>query len=468
MSINLTKPTIGGDKDVWGTYLNANIDKQNIQDTTLESKLGFDYEGTEATTGSFGLFNNKIQVDLDTNTITFGSNIDTPILTTPVLNGIITGTANPLDLGNSAEVVNFEVANATTLKDLHITGTVTGIDVETTYLLTSDLSWSVGTGLDFENLQLALQEASKYKTIVKEGLVSTTTEKKSYTINITVEDGHIIDYWIFLEDTDLSFVNIIYAGAGVLNISTLSATVSTLGFIYGKNSKFPNFTCNFLISATANTNIPLFYLDNSSLFLKDIEIDNSLNNTSGKIKALNNSVVNLDLVTGKPDIYCDKCNIFLKASTLGNVRIYDSYCSSDSPAALAMSYLVVVNSDLKLSTITVNGRILIYKKSNVFLEFLTQNYITDGTRSDYCIRIEDGSSLHLHSLSQSITFSSQEDENIIVDNSELRIKSATLTTGGNSYAITSLNGSVTSLVSVTGTKNIAVNTLTANGIIFSN
>jgi len=348
------KPTINGDYDTWGEKLNSNWDKMEIFNTTIESNLGFEYNGTNKTSGICSLFGGNLEYNIDTNTLSLTGTFDIPTLTSPVINGVLNGTsvsdtpiankvvrydvnanitankhiantemitpkihtntATPLDLGTSAEVVDFEVTDTATLKDLIVTGSVTGIPTGSSYILAADLSWSVGVGLDYETLQEALQEASKYKTTLKTGLSSVASEQKSYTINITIEDGHEVDYWIFLENKDLSFVNILYAGTGSLAIDTLSGVVSNLGFIYGKNSKLPKFRCDFSISATANTGIPLFYLDNSELFLKNIEIDNSLNVTSGDIKGYNNSVINLDGIIASSNLYFDNCNIFLNSS----------------------------------------------------------------------------------------------------------------------------------------------------------
>ncbi|EFS7927416.1 hypothetical protein HW053_001498, partial [Campylobacter jejuni] len=76
-----------------------------------------------------------------------------------------------------------------------VAGLITTLNTKTPKLLTESLTWEVGSGGDYEDLQTAINEASKYKSI------------SNYKINIVLKSSYIINSTIFFYG-DLSFINI--------------------------------------------------------------------------------------------------------------------------------------------------------------------------------------------------------------------------------------------------------------------
>ncbi|CCH63688.1 hypothetical protein [Campylobacter phage CP21] len=131
-----------------------------------------------------------------------------------------------MELKASAESVYDKSEIDTKLQDV-----LTQADNRYPTLLTQNLEWTVGSGGDYEDLQTAINEASKYKSI------------SNYKINIVLKSSYIINSTIFFYG-DLSFINITAESN-----SEITVDLSNMSYFY------PNEGGMFIL---INCNSPIF------------------------------------------------------------------------------------------------------------------------------------------------------------------------------------------------------------------
>lgn len=104
-------------------------------------------------------------------------------------------------------------------------------------LLTENLTWDVGSDGDYNNLQTAINEASKYLNY------------GNFTIKINLKQGFILSENIILNYKDLSFVQITSSDSEVSVSSSLSGNLFSLSY-----ATFPIFNIKLNLSQNSSLN----------------------------------------------------------------------------------------------------------------------------------------------------------------------------------------------------------------------
>ncbi|EOB4243126.1 coiled-coil domain-containing protein [Campylobacter jejuni] len=117
-------------------------------------------------------------------------------------------------------------------------------------LLTENLTWTVGSGGDYEDLQTAINEASKYLNY------------GNFTITINLKQGFILSENIILNYKDLSFVKITSSDSEVSVSSSLSGSLFSLSY-----ATFPIFNIKLNLSQNSSLN-NIFSATYSKIYFK--------------------------------------------------------------------------------------------------------------------------------------------------------------------------------------------------------
>ncbi|WP_186299268.1 coiled-coil domain-containing protein [Campylobacter jejuni] len=117
-------------------------------------------------------------------------------------------------------------------------------------LLTENLTWNVGSGGDYDNLQTAINEASKYLNY------------GNFTITINLKQGFILSENIILNYKDLSFVEITSSDSEVSVSSSLSGSLFSLSY-----ATFPIFNIKLNLSQNSSLN-NIFSATYSKIYFK--------------------------------------------------------------------------------------------------------------------------------------------------------------------------------------------------------
>ncbi|HHY1327239.1 coiled-coil domain-containing protein [Campylobacter jejuni] len=117
-------------------------------------------------------------------------------------------------------------------------------------LLTENLTWTVGSGGDYEDLQTAINEASKYLNY------------GNFTITINLKQGFILSENIILNYKDLSFVKITSSDSEVSVSSSLSGSLFSLSY-----ATFPIFNIKLNLSQNSSLN-NIFSVTYSKIYFK--------------------------------------------------------------------------------------------------------------------------------------------------------------------------------------------------------
>lgn len=261
-------------------------------------------------------------------------------------------------------------------------------------LLTENLTWEVGSGGDYEDLQTAINEASKYLNC------------GNFTITINLKNDYKISQNIYINNVFLPFVEI--SSTQPINID--DSSISENSFIFNiTNSYAPKI--NTSITA-GSKNISLINLNNSRInFGKNLTFSNFRDN----LTCINGSLANAN-------------NIILS-----NIKRYGLYASVNSSVNFRSSE---IKDSTPLNETFYNGYGSYINATDC--KFTNVNNITIRTTS---------SRTDLKGATFSNVTQSSSMNNIYY--------------GGIAY----FSGS-TSISGVSSFANIAVNTLTSNGILF--
>lgn len=117
-------------------------------------------------------------------------------------------------------------------------------------LLTQNLTWTVGSGGDYDNLQAAINEASKYLNY------------GNFTITINLKQGFILSENIFLFYKDLSFVKITSSDSEVSVSRSLSGSLFSIDY-----ATSPIFNIKLNLSQNSSLN-NIFNVNYSKIYFK--------------------------------------------------------------------------------------------------------------------------------------------------------------------------------------------------------
>lgn len=361
-------------------------------------------------------------------------------------------------------------------------------------ILTQNITMQVGAGKQFTHLEYALEEASNYSV----GYEHFNTYNQ-YRITIPIDNGYNSDIWGAMKGLYLPHVDIVCLGiisAPNVGITFEGCTFGSINLSFmGGNAAFLTFEdckiSSLTLSSTApgdklylhNTNIHTLHIPNletrmysstvytcTGKFPEVIHMSNiKIENSSSTINSftIESSIVRIE----DSSVSTTKANpIPVNIIRDSNISFYNSTIVSASSSALN---LYSSNVDFVGGAITGNSTMIrAHKNSNISISgecSLTSLYGYSNTISSYTgskVTIEANSSLFNQAEMTGLS-----EYGLYCDNAEIILKSSDSLAILNSYmneAISVRNGGKISLVNVTGTKNIAVNTLTANGIIFSN
>ncbi|EOI2182924.1 coiled-coil domain-containing protein [Campylobacter jejuni] len=195
-------------------------------------------------------------------------------------------------------------------------------------LLTENLTWTVGSGGDYEDLQTAINEASKYKSI------------SNYKINIFLKSSYIINSTIFFYG-DLSFINITAESNSeiTVNLSNMSYFYPNEGGMFiliNCNSPFFNIKLNLTGTAPSSLAISnIFLVLYGSSFIRPIititgdnqpvarmfSIREKSNCVTGVLSIQQNNICNIGIYISQ----CSDCDLFTGTILKGNTNSIDIY-----------------------------------------------------------------------------------------------------------------------------------------------
>ncbi|HFU5770852.1 TPA: coiled-coil domain-containing protein [Campylobacter jejuni] len=175
-------------------------------------------------------------------------------------------------------------------------------------LLTENLTWNVGSGGDYEDLQTAINEASKYKSV------------SNYKINIVLKSSYIINSTIFFYG-DLSFINITAEGNSEITVNLSNMSYFYLnegGMFILVNCNSPVFNIKLNLTGTAPSSITT-----SSIFL--LLYGSSLIRPIITITGNNQPVTRMFTIREKSN--CVTAVLSIQQNNICQVGLYISQCS---------------------------------------------------------------------------------------------------------------------------------------------
>ena len=265
------------------------------------------------------------------------------------------------------------------------------------HVLLANESKTIGVGGDFLKLSDAL---NFYKKFIPNG----------YRVTFTIKTGTILGEQIYIENQDLSFIEIKSENNSIITISR-SALITehvayAYAFMYGIKSKLPKISLNLTMDNTGDSaNRCFFYLQGGGSFL-NIKEGVSITSVSGV------TIVNQGPMS---TVIMDKI-----ITTGVNVLSQDGicYCSAVGIKSTTDSFIHITGeANFSLSEITKSA-------------------------GGYSFGV------------------------FIIDSGKLRCLNATIFTPDIGYSINVRNGGVAIATNSTGTLSQTANTLTSNGIIF--
>ncbi|QGK89658.1 putative tail fiber [Campylobacter phage DA10] len=349
-------------------------------------------------------------------------------------------------------------------------------------LLTGNLTWNVGSGGDYEDLQTAINEASKYLNCGK------------FTITINLKNDYKISQNIYMNNIFLPFVEITssqniniddssisensfifnitnsYAPkintsitAGSKNISLINLNNSRINF--GENLTFANFRDNLTCTNGSLANANNIILSNVKRYGLYASINSSVNFTSSEIKDSTPSnetfspKINTSITAGSKNISLINLNNsrinFGENLTFANFR--DNLTCTNGSLANANN---IILSNVK--------RYGLYASINSSVNF-TSSEIKDSTPSNETFYNGYGSYIN----AASCKFTNVNNITIRTTSSRTDLAGATFSNVTQSSSMNNIyyGGIVyfsgnTSIPGVTSFANIAENTLISNGILF--
>lgn len=190
-------------------------------------------------------------------------------------------------------------------------------------LLTENLTWEVGSDGDYEDLQTAINEASKYKSI------------SNYKINIVLKSSYIINSTIFFYG-DLSFINITAESNSeiTVNLSNMSYFYPNEGGMFILiNCNSPVFNIKLNLTGTAPSSLAasnIFLVLYGSSFIRPIititgnnqpvtrmfSIREKSNCVTGVLSIQQNNICNIGIYISQ----CSDCDLFTGTILKGNTN----------------------------------------------------------------------------------------------------------------------------------------------------
>lgn len=359
-------------------------------------------------------------------------------------------------------------------------------------ILTQNITMQVGVGKQFTNLHQALVEANKYSVGYQN---SNPTIQYRITIQIA-DDPYDVSILGNINDLYLPHVDIVCLG-------TMAIPILYSGD-YGKfiNCTFGSIDMSFaggdsLSSLLTFVNCKIDSLElslpESKLYIYNTNI-NTLHAPSLRTYLYSCTVYNC---TGIEPILISTSNININGSvsTPSSFRIESSVVRIMGSSILTDSPNMITNSNvyIKASTISSSSGLLVLYSSNVYFldgalsgkSTIIEAHRNSNVISDFClltnsygnasaIKSYTGSKITIVTTTNKFILKPPTSTSAYVlccNNAEIILTCTSnliISNNGSDESIFVEDGGKISLVNVTGTTNIPVNTLTANGIIFSN
>lgn len=428
-----------------------------------------------------------------------GNTVDSPILKTDTITSDSSTIVLEKELSSSTEI-NLTAPSINLNGNVEIIGNINhnGSDIFTEIqtqidsnslkkILTQNITMEVGVDKEFINLHQALVEANKYSVGYQN---SNPTIQCRITIQIA--DGENVYDLGTIKDLYLPHVDIISVVAGSYgtfrNCTFGSINMSFVGEDCSGNTSLTLVNCKIdsLSLSCIKTGDKLFLYNTNINTLHAPSLRTSMysctvyNCTGIEPVLISTSNININSSVSTPSLFRIESSVvriiggsILTDGTnrITNSNVYISGCTISSSSGL----LALYSSNVRFSGGTLSGKSTIieaYRNSNVSISDLC--LLTNSNGNASAIKSHTGSKITIVTTTDKFILKPPTGISaygLYCDNAEIILRCTSnliISNNGSDESIRVENGGKISLVNVTGTTNIPVNTLNANGIIFSN